>query len=257
MPLEFVPLLEKQRDLYRVPRGGNRFSAYLRLMLNEAADDVRLPPLVALNPMAKEHVAALIDALIGLGAEEVASQAAVEASSQHTDLVQSFSIGLVVADDLGGWWTNRYASEFSLIAGQGRSSPFRHAWLAGVLWSSEPASVRRIWETVQTTVHRTAYIHRCGKAVTLRDFMRQEGDAMARASCLAPTIDVEDLEYTRQILAPNLDASNPRTIMECLYGDEAGCTLGFTPRGLSHRAGLALALHDAHSRSFPPPSTTM
>jgi hypothetical protein len=32
--------------------------------------------------------------------------------------------------------------------------------------------------------------------------------------------------------------------MECLFGDEPGRTLGFTPRGLSPWAGLALALHD-------------
>ena len=146
-------------------------------------------------------------------------------------------MGLVVADDLGGGWTNRYASEFSLITGQGRSSPFRRAWLAGVLWSSEPASVRGVWETVQMSVHRTAYIHRHGKPVTLRDFLSQEGDAMARAGCITPTIDVEDLDYTRQLLTPYLDDSNARTIMECLYGDEAGRTLGFTPCGLSHRAG--------------------
>ncbi len=30
-----------------------------------------------------------------------------------------------------------------------------------------------------------------------------------------------------------------------LFGDAAGKTLGFTPRGLSRGAGLALALHDA------------
>jgi hypothetical protein len=36
-----------------------------------------------------------------------------------------------------------------------------------------------------------------------------------------------------------------RTCIECLFGDEAGSTLGFTPLGLSPWAGLALALHDA------------
>ncbi|WP_406700679.1 hypothetical protein V5E97_17960 [Singulisphaera sp. Ch08] len=248
MRIDFVPLLQQQRDLYRVPLGGDRFSAYLRLMLNDAQDDARLPPLVALNPMAKEHVATLIDALLGLEAEEVASRAADEASSQHGDLVKSFVMGLVVADDVGGGWTNRYASEFFMITGRGRSTPPKLAWLTGVLWSSEPASVRVIWESVQTTVHRTAFIHQHGKALTLRDFLIQEGDTMARAGCITPTLDAEDLDYTRQLLTPYLDATNDRTIMECLYGDEAGRTLGFTPRGLSHRAGLALALHNARSR---------
>jgi hypothetical protein len=38
-----------------------------------------------------------------------------------------------------------------------------------------------------------------------------------------------------------------RTCIECLFGDEAGRTLGFTPRGLSPWAGLALALYDARA----------
>ena len=40
-------------------------------------------------------------------------------------------------------------------------------------------------------------------------------------------------------------ADDMRTAIECLFGDAAGRTLGFTPRGLSPWAGLALALHDA------------
>jgi hypothetical protein len=31
-----------------------------------------------------------------------------------------------------------------------------------------------------------------------------------------------------------------RTVIECLFGDAAACTLGFTPRGLSPRAALVL-----------------
>ena len=40
------------------------------------------------------------------------------------------------------------------------------------------------------------------------------------------------------------NAEDMRTCVECLFGDAAGRTLGFTPRGLSPWAGLALALHD-------------
>jgi hypothetical protein len=81
--------------------------------------------------------------------------------------------------------------------------------------------------------------------------MAQEGHVMARAGCTRPTLDAEDLEYTRWVLGPLLEATDMRTAIECLFGDAAGRTLGFTPRGLSPRAGLALALHDA--RSDPPP----
>jgi hypothetical protein len=68
---------------------------------------------------------------------------------------------------------------------------------------------------------------------------------MARAGFTEPTLDPEDLEYTRFAIAPLLGETDLRTAVEVLFGDEAGGTLGFTPRGLSPHAGLALALHDA------------
>ena len=68
---------------------------------------------------------------------------------------------------------------------------------------------------------------------------------MARAGCGGPVLDEEDIAYSREVLMPFLDATDKRTAMECLFGDAAARTLGFTPRGLSPWAGLALALHDA------------
>ena len=75
---------------------------------------------------------------------------------------------------------------------------------------------------------------------------------MAAAGCTAPTLDAKDLAYTREVLAPFLDADDMRTAIECLFGDAAGATLGFTPRGLSPSAGLALARDDARSKPAPP-----
>ena len=70
---------------------------------------------------------------------------------------------------------------------------------------------------------------------------------MAMADCAGPMLDDDDIAYTREVLAPLLDASDKRTCIECLFGDGAGRTLGFTPRGLSPWAGLAMALHDARA----------
>jgi hypothetical protein len=88
-------------------------------------------------------------------------------------------------------------------------------------------------------------MQRHGLAGNLRDILVQEGWVMTKAGCEGPVLDPEDIEYTREVLAPSLDAADKRTIIECLFGDAAGATLGFTPRGLSPWAGLALALHDA------------
>jgi hypothetical protein len=100
-----------------------------------------------------------------------------------------------------------------------------------------------------TVAYRTAYVQQHGPARTLRELMKQEGEVMSRAGCTTPTLDDEDISYTRQVIEPHLDADDMRTCIECLFGDAAGKTLGFTPRGLSPWAGIAVALHDELSRS--------
>jgi hypothetical protein len=54
-----------------------------------------------------------------------------------------------------------------------------------------------------------------------------------------------DRAYTREIIASHLEAKDRPTVMACLFGDVAAHNLGYPPQGLSPRAGLALALHEA------------
>ena len=70
---------------------------------------------------------------------------------------------------------------------------------------------------------------------------------MAMAGCVEPELEPDDITYTRDVLEPFLDVSDRATVMACLFGDEVAHTLGYSPQGLSHRAGLALALHDCRS----------
>jgi hypothetical protein len=200
-----------------------------------------------MNPMAKEHVGDFLDALLALDAEAVGEAAMREALPALGTVPGSFRFALVVCDDRGGW-TNRYANEYAeRRAAPGPPGQAYLDWLAATLWACEPPTARLVREQVLVTLYRAAYIHAHGRAQTLRELMAQEGAAMARAGCAEPALDPEDLEYTRYVLGPFLDATDMRTGVECLYGDAAGRTLGFTPRGLSDRAGLALALHDARA----------
>ena len=80
MNLEFVPLLRLQREIYEIPRGRERFLEYLRVMRNDRRDDIRLPPLVAMNPMAKDHAKTLLDTFLALDADGIAARAVEEAS---------------------------------------------------------------------------------------------------------------------------------------------------------------------------------
>jgi hypothetical protein len=102
-------------------------------------------------------------------------------------------------------------------------------------------------EEVLTSIHRAAYTHRHGAAKSLADMLRQEGTAMAAGGCVEPALESEDLTYTRTILEPLLEATDRPTLMACLFGDAAANALGYRAQGLSHRAGLALALQQARS----------
>ncbi len=243
MRVQFVPLLQIQHDLYALPRGMGRFRQYLSVMIGGSEDDLDLMPLVVANPMAKDHVTARLDALLSLGADRLAAEAVAEAENDVGDVPGEFKASLVLADDVGGGWTNRYASEFGSRFQTGPS--LKRGWVSGVLWSSEEPSEQRVRETTLAAIHRAAYILRHGPARTLREMLAQEGFAMNAANCRKPVLEPDDLAYTREVIAPFLDAEDMRTCIECLYGDAAGKTLGFTPRGLSDRAGLALALADA------------
>jgi hypothetical protein len=254
MQLNYVPLLRTARELHDMPRGITRFRQYLRTLANEEGTDIELTPLLMMNPMGKDHVTALLDALLALDADGVGARAAAEASAGTADVPGEFRTGLVVADDLMGGWTNRYDYEFTLRFGPrplqkrfGSEAMRRRFWVTAVLWSSESASAGAVREAVLTAAYRVAYAHRNGPSRTLRDMLAQEAAVMAMAGCTGPTLDADDLAYTREVLTPFLDNEDKRIVIECLFGDAAARTLGFTPRGLSPWAGLALALHDARS----------
>ena len=248
MKLELAPLLQVQRDLFAMPQSMERFQAYLRTMVAPSVQELKLPPLVAMNPMGKDHNGALLDAYLALGAEAVAARTLEEVAHQVEDVPGEYKVGLVIVDDLGGGWTNRYATEywFRFPEGTGRKPRWLTVdWITIPLWTTEPAAERGVREIVLTILYRIAYIHQHGVARTLREKMTQEGFVLNRAGCTTPALDADDLEYTREVIAEFLDADDMRTAIECLWGDAAGKTLGFTPRGLSPGAGLALALHDA------------
>jgi hypothetical protein len=247
MTLEFIPLLQIQRDLYAMPRGMERFREYIKTMTDAETGDLALP-LVAMNPMGKDHIPALLDEYIALGAERIAADALDRAGvASGLGRTNSFKVCLVVSDDLKGGWTNRYASEFShRIDG---AAITKRGWLTGILWTSEPASERAVREAVLTSVYRAEYLQSHAAPVTLGEMLAQEGYAMARAGCEGPVLEPDDLAYTRSVVDLHLDATDRATVIACLFGDGGANALGYPPQGLSDRAGLGLALSDARARA--------
>jgi hypothetical protein len=241
MKLEFVPLLKVQRELYGMPRGMERFRAYLATMIDPETRDLKLP-LSGMNPMGKDHIPLLLDQYLAMDADRIASRAVADAESRLTGVQGEFKVALVLSDDRMGGWTNRYTSEFSRRFGT--KAYHRRGWLEVGLWTSETPAAETVREQGLATIYRAAHIEQHDFAHTLRDMLAQEGFAMAQACCTGPALDTDDLDYTREVIRPYLDTKDYPTIISCLFGDEAARSLGYAPLGLSERAGFALALHD-------------
>jgi len=94
-------------------------------------------------------------------------------------------------------------------------------------------------------IFRAAYVLEHGAALNLASMLAQEGHVVAMAGCSEPSLDAGDLDYTREVLQPHLRARDLPTLIACLFGDPAARALGYPPQGLTHRAGLALALSEA------------
>ena len=189
MNLDYVPLLRVMREILGIPRGQppdfngmKRFRHFVRRIFprkkNGEIDEnaVYLIPLLAINPMAKDHVTALLDAYLAMDGDGMAVRVAAEVAARYADVPGDFKVGLVVADDLMGAGTNRYENQFAFRFGPAqlpsgglkRSRWLKDVWLTGVLWSSERPSERAVREAILTAAHRVAYMHRHGVARNLQ-----------------------------------------------------------------------------------------
>jgi hypothetical protein len=243
-PFQLVPLLEIMRDYHRLPRNQERFEAYISMVTGGAQQtaDLALAPLVAMNPMGKDHVLERLEAWIELDAERCVAALLEEAAPRLEVVLPPLKIGLVIVDDLKGGWTNRYFNDagfrFKLTGIK------KTGWVSVPLWSSEAPNLERLRLQTLETVARVAYFWQRGEPQTLREMLRQEGQVAAFAG-REVTLDADDLLYTRAILELLLDSMHQPTVMAALYGDEAAISLGYPPLGVSPRAGFELALWEA------------
>jgi hypothetical protein len=251
MPLEYIPVLQKQLELYTIPVGTARFDVYIKLVLGEAigSEDIVLPPFITVNPMAKAHALEHVEALLALGAEEIAREAMQEAQSQ-LDIKETFKVSTVLLDDLKGGWTNRYLNEaFDYFQAADRVKKF--GWITVPCWTTDKPSALLIKQNVLAYIYRTMYVLKHGKAHILGDVLEQEGLALKFAG-ITQWLDSDDLDYSLLVITPHLSTEHYPTQFACLFGDEAAKAVGYSALGLSARAGCAVALEGALSTSINP-----
>lgn len=255
MELHFLPLLQIQRDLLNTARGFERFKQYLDAM-SDGQGDIALP-LAAFNPMSKPHVADLLDALLAMDAESVARAALDEAATRLRAIPGLWRVGLVIADDAMGGWTNRYLTDAQQRFEHGGHAKRRFA--TPLLWTGEAApatfsaAAMRAQVRAETlaAIYRAAYLERHGAPQTLRAMLTQEGlvGAFAGPSFAPPA---GDLAPVRPLLAAHRDTTSFPIAFACLYGDAAATSVGYPPLGVPPWGGFAVALDEARERGDDP-----
>lgn len=249
MKIELEPLLGGQREIYDLPLGRDRFLQYIDVMT--AGTREMALPLTLMNPMGKPHVAAFLDSLIELRAEEIAADAVGEALERLAGVAGAVELrlGLVVVDDAGGGWTNRYTTEMAHRFG--RSGELKRGWIVGLLWTSEAPSADSVRSEVLSSIYRAVHRLRHGDPEGLRGRLLQEGRAAAFGSSDARPPEPA-LERARAELEAHLDSASFPIQFACLYGDEIAESLGYRALGLPPHAGYRLAAEDARNSPLPP-----
>ena len=266
MKFELVPILEKLRDLYLIPRGPNRFQAYIDLATGgaTATKDIPYPPLVTVNPMAKEHALEFVESWISLGAEDVA-RTVLEGANARLESVEysrPVKVGLSVLDDLMGGWTNRTFNDAARF--KTAESLEKTGWICVPLWTSEIPTLEELRTVVLESAFRATFVVQHGDPKSLREMIRQEGlvaafasrslefDSLEIDSLEIDSLEInslesarEELEYSRAVIGPHLESTHQPTVIACLYGDDAAKELGYPPLGLSKNAGFQIGLADA------------
>jgi hypothetical protein len=252
MQLTYVPLLREMLRLYSLPRSMDRFRDYLRTMSTHDGEDLEFPPLVMINPMAREHLRDYLDALMQIDAERIAQNAVAAVVPRVSHVAGDFSASLVVLVDLRGGWTNRFAAEYGLYKlAAPRELPPRQArrcWVTGVLWSSEPPTPESVRQAMAGAVFRRALVQQHGGAQTLAELLRQEGWVLNAAGCKLDQLDAQARSWTATVCTEFGAATDRATHIAVLFGDSAAESLGYETLGLAARAGLRLAAEEARQQ---------
>ena len=213
MQLELLPTLEVHRELYAMPRGMERFRAYIAKMTG-GTGEIALP-ISAMNPMGKDHTIAAVEAWIACGAEKAAAEAMQSAQARLAAVPGRLRVALVLADDVAGGWTNRWTTDFAHRFES--AALYTRDFCVGLLWASETPSAGRAAEAVLQSIARAVYEREHGPARSLGEKLAQERFAGVD---LGP------------VPAQYLDATDAPTLFACLYGDYAATSLGYAPIGI-------------------------
>ncbi|MBV9133962.1 MAG: hypothetical protein JO318_14765 [Chloroflexi bacterium] len=146
---------------------------------------------------------------------------------------------IVLVDDVGGGWTNRYTTE-AMVRFPGRGA-LKRPFATALAWTSESPTRAQLREEVLAAMYRVAHQQRFGLPVSLGERLRQEGLA-AQFAGVQTTLSAPDLHRADQTIGELGEDPPYPQVFSALYGDAAAVELGYQPLGLPPRAGFEVAV---------------
>jgi hypothetical protein len=143
-----------------------------------------------------------------------------EAARRFASAPGRLRVGLVLADDVAGGWTNRWTTDHAQRFES--AALYKRDFAVGLLWASQTPSAEMAASAVAQSIARAVYEREHGPARTLREKLEQERFAGAAVG---------------NVPARWLDATDAPTAFACLYGDDAARSLGYDPLGVPGALG--------------------
>jgi len=240
MEFQIKPVLRQMHELYDLPRGPERFDRYLFMLQGHTKGNMILP-IGGYNPMGKVHVKQRIQELISLDAEAILENhlASVNAVVNNLQPDITYHVVINVSDDLGGAWTDRYASgykhtfDFGAIAKRKFCTP--HFWTSDERYTEE-----LIINRTQAAVYRTIHFLQNGKPKTLWDHVQQEVFVAKEI----PTAQPAALKYPKTVLEfyeAHKFSDDYNLILNFSYGYKASKQLDYQTFSHSEFTGFQLS----------------
>lgn len=243
MELEYLPTLEVMQDIYRMPLGPARFSKYLQQLQGESKLDMLLP-IGGFNPMAKDHALDKVRQLENIDIKSIINELAPEVKSHPHD---KLSIGINLADDLMGGWTQRYTSDYD--------SKFKtHAHItrgfcAPFFWTSEDLDTDCVRLRIREYVFRSMFQLEKNRIKSLSDHLSQELYVSARVAIPDQSISSELVKQSKAYYETQRDSEAYNLIFNFFYGDEACDLLNYPTFGYKGMDGFSYARFLANTKN--------
>ena len=233
LQFKLIPVLDQMIDYYQRPLNRQRFDEYLKLLIDDTGEDIRLPIGVC-NPMAKEHVLHQLLELRSMRAESIMQQAIDYANNHLVDQEHPnpavFKVALVLADTKGGWtniYTTDYSSKFDLQA------LIKRSFCTPIFWSIESLGSETIFQRTLQYICRTVHQLKFPEQKTLQQHISQESFVNSSLEKFTTKQNqLLKLSFYQNFYKKHQDNSYYPMIFTFLYGDKAATDLGYQTLGI-------------------------